>query len=109
MKNKPFKEDLIMANNQPVHKISPDTTWATIWEHIHVGQDRCFDVTVRVYNGDGPWKKTSSLGPDDVLVLAEVLDQAHKWIAAQKEQQAESEQPAARLLTAGLFQEGKTI
>jgi len=97
-----------MANNKPIHEIAPEPTWATIWEHIHVGQDRCFGVAVRAYKRDGPWEKTSSLGPDDLLVLAEVLDQAHTWIAARRSNRQKLNNPPAGDESVGIFNKEKT-
>ena len=44
--------------------------------------------------GDETWKETDSLGFDDLLTMAELLDQAHTWIARQM--QADSKARKAR-------------
>ena len=44
--------------------------------------------------GDETWKETDSLGFDDLLTMAKLLDQAHTWIARQM--QADSKARKAR-------------
>jgi len=35
-------------------------------------------------DGNNNWKDSASFGPDDLLLLAKVADEAHTWIARQR-------------------------
>jgi hypothetical protein len=81
--------------SQPAHKIRISNLSATIWRN---SSDKGVWYSVnpsRSYKkGDETWKETDSLGFDDLMTMAKLLDQAHSWIA--KQMQADSKARKAR-------------
>ncbi len=75
--------------SQPAHKIRISNLSVTIWRNSSE-KGTWYSVTPsRGYKkGDETWKETNSLGFDDLLTMAKLLDQAHTWIA--KQQQADA-------------------
>lgn len=81
--------------SSPAHKLRISNLQATIWRNT---SDKCTWYSVspsRSYKqGDETWKETDSLGTDDLLAMAKLLDQAHSWIIRQM--QADSKARKAR-------------
>lgn len=73
----------------PAHKIRFGVLQATIWRNSG-DKGTWYSVTPsRSYKqGDDSWKETDSLGFDDILGMAKLLDQAHTWIAKQMQADA---------------------
>jgi len=86
--------------SQPAHKIRISNLSVTIWRNV-TDKGTWYSVTPsRSYKkGDETWKETDSLGFDDLLAMAKLLDLAHTWIMHQQQADAkarkESEQAAA--------------
>ena len=70
--------------SQPAHKIRISNLSVTIWRN---SSDKGVWYSVnpsRSYKkGDETWKETDSLGFDDLLTMAKLIDQAHTWISRQ--------------------------
>jgi hypothetical protein len=81
--------------SQPAHKIRISNLSATIWRNVNE-KGTFYSVTPsRGYKtGDETWKQTDSLGIDDLLTMAKLIDQAHTWIVNQM--QADSKARKAR-------------
>jgi hypothetical protein len=82
---------------QPAHKIRISNLSVTIWRNTNSDKGTTwYSVNPsRGYKmGDETWKETDSLGFDDLLTMAKLLDQAHSWIARQM--QADSKAKKAR-------------
>ena len=81
--------------SSPAHKIRISNLSVTIWRN---SSDKGVWYSVnpsRSYKkGDETWKETDSLGFDDLMTMAKLLDQAHTWIARQM--QADSKARKAR-------------
>jgi hypothetical protein len=81
--------------SQPAHKIRISNLSVTIWRN---SSDKGVWYSVnpsRSYKkGDETWKETDSLGFDDLMTMAKLLDQAHTWIA--RPMQADSKARKAR-------------
>lgn len=74
------------TTNKPVYEIRYGAVKATIWvNETSVGPRH--NVTLgRLYkDGDEQWRTSDSLGRDDLLTAAKVLDLAHSWIYSQAE------------------------
>ena len=86
--------------SKPAHKIRIGVLQVTIWRN-HSEKGNWYSVIpARGYKqGDDTWKETDSLGSDDLLTMAKLLDLAHTWIMHQQQADAkarkESEQAAA--------------
>ncbi len=83
--------------SSPAHKIRISNLSATIWRNTNSDKGTTWYSVQpsRSYkNGDETWKDTDSLGFDDLLTMAKLLDQAHSWIARQM--QADSKARKAR-------------
>ena len=86
---------------KPVHEIRLGLVRASIWENKsdfgvrhNVTLERLYPV--KLDENRRTWKSTSSLGRDDLLLGAKVLDLAHTWIHSKPVDDAEaSEEPAA--------------
>jgi hypothetical protein len=79
----------------PAHKIRFGNLSVTIWRNssdkgtwYSVNPSRSYKA------GDETWKDSDSLGFDDLLTMAKLLDQAHTWIA--KQMQADAKARRAR-------------
>jgi hypothetical protein len=85
--------------SQPAHKLRLGVLQVTIWRN-HSEKGNWYSVIPsRSYKqGDDAWKETDSLGFDDLLTMAKLLDQAHTWImhqqAADAKARRESKQAA---------------
>ena len=74
-----------MAKEKPAHEVRLGSVKAAIWRNETTNGVR-FNVTLaRLYKDGDQWKSSDSLGRDDLLVAAKVLDQAHTWIHAQSQ------------------------
>ena len=77
--------------SKPAHKIRSSVLQVTIWRN-HGDKGAWYSVTpARSYKqGDETWRETDSLGFDDLLTMAKLLDQAHTWITHQQQADAKS-------------------
>lgn len=70
-----------MANTQkPLDEVRIGAVKATIWQNETEAGPRHNVTFSRLYKSGDEWKRTSSFGRDDLLVLAKVADQAHSRI-----------------------------
>ena len=70
--------------NKPAHEIRLGLVRATIWANS-LQSGITHNVTLsRSYQKDGKWHSTDSLGRDDLLKVAKILDLAHSWILDQR-------------------------
>jgi hypothetical protein len=85
--------------SQPAHKIRIGTLQVTIWRNQSERGNWYSVIPTRGYKQDDAWKETDSLGFDDLLAMAKLLDLAHTWVLQQQQADAkarkESEQAAA--------------
>jgi hypothetical protein len=64
----------------PVHEIRMGKTKCCIWQNTS-GDKTYHNVTVaRLYKDGDDWKESTSFGRDDLPILAEVVQEAWKWI-----------------------------
>ena len=77
--------------SKPAHKIRMGVLQVTIWRN-HTEKGNWYSVTpARSYKqGDDLWKETDSLGADDLLTMAKLLDLAHTWIMHQQQADAKA-------------------
>jgi hypothetical protein len=80
--------------SSPAHKLRIGVLQVTIWRNVS-DRGNWYSVTPsRGYKqGDDTWKETDSLGFDDILVMAKLLDQAHTWIVAQMQANSKARKP----------------
>ncbi len=80
--------------SSPAHKLRIGVLQVTIWRNVS-DRGTWYSVTPsRGYKqGDETWKETDSLGFDDILVMAKLLDQAHTWIVAQMHADSKARKP----------------
>lgn len=70
--------------NRPAHEIRYGNIKVVIWKN-QTANGSMHNVTVaRIYKEGDEWKESSGFGRDDLLILASALDEAFKWIHAQK-------------------------
>jgi hypothetical protein len=91
------EKEIIMS--KPTHKIRNGVLQVTIWRNTgEKGNWYSVNPTRSYKQGDDIWKDTDSLGFDDLLAMAKLLDQAHTWImnqqAADAKARRESQQAA---------------
>lgn len=68
--------------NKPVQEIRMGRIKVAVWENETENGSR-YNVTLsRLYKDpeDDSWKSSESLGRDDLLIAAKVLNQTHTWI-----------------------------
>lgn len=71
---------MTQPKNKPVAEVKSGLIVASIWKNEGEKGSR-FSVTfARIYKSDDQWKRTTSFGRDDLLILAKVADQAHSKI-----------------------------
>ncbi len=83
--------------SQPAQKIRNGCLSVTIWRNVNE-KGTFYSVTPsRGYKvGDETWKETDSLGFDDLLAMANLLNQAHSWIVEAKRADAKSRKESAQ-------------
>jgi len=70
--------------NRPAHEIRYGNIKVVIWKN-QTANGSMHNVTVaRIYKEGDEWKESNGFGRDDLLILATALDDAFKWIHAQK-------------------------
>ena len=68
-------------SNQPAHKIRYGVLSVTIWRNTSEKGNWYSVIPSRSYKaGDETWKESDSLGFDDLLTMAKLLDLAHTFI-----------------------------
>ena len=77
--------------SKPAYKIRMGVLQVTIWRN-HSEKGNWYSVIpARSYKqGDDAWKETDSLGADDLLTMAKLLDLAHTWIMHQQQADAKA-------------------
>jgi len=85
--------------SQPAHKIRIGSLQVTIWRNHGDNGNWYSCIPSRAYKQEDVWNETDSLGFDDLLAMAKLLDLAHTWIVQQRQADAkrrkESDQAAA--------------
>ena len=82
-----------MANPKPISEVRIGRIKAAIWPNGTDGRTRHNVTFSRLYKDGDEWKSTQSFSRNDLLLLAEVADQAHSRIfelQQAEEPQAES-------------------
>ena len=82
--------------SQPAHKFRDGALQVTIWRNP-TEKGVFYSVTpARGYKKGDAWKETESLGFDDLLAMAKLLNQAHSWIVEAKKADAKLRKDAAK-------------
>ena len=82
--------------SQPAHKLRDGALQVTIWRNP-TEKGVFYSVNpVRGYKKGDAWKETESLGFDDLLPMAKLLNQAHSWIVEAKKADAKARRDAAK-------------
>ena len=83
------EREIIMS--KPAHKIRIGVLQVTIWRNSGEKGSWYSVIPTRSYKqGDDTWRETDSLGSDDLLAMAKLLDQADTWITAQMQADAKA-------------------
>jgi hypothetical protein len=83
------KKENIMS--KPTHKIRQGVLQVTIWRNTSDKGNWYSVIPTRSYKqGDETWKETDSLGFDDLLTMAKLLDLAHTWVMHQQQADAKA-------------------
>jgi hypothetical protein len=86
--------------SQPAHKIRISNLTAVVWRNSGENGNWYSAQISRSYKVDDGWRETDSLGYDDLLSAAKLLDLAHTWImhqvAADRKGRKEAEQATAK-------------
>jgi hypothetical protein len=82
--------------SQPAHKIRSGTLQVTIWRNHGEKGNWYTVIPSRGYRQDDAWKETESLGFDDLLSMAKLLDSAHSWIGHQLDADRKGRKEAAQ-------------
>jgi hypothetical protein len=90
----PEGKEIIMA--QPAHKIRSGVLQVTIWRNHSEKGTWYSAIPSRGYKQDDSWKETDSLGSDDLLAMAKLLDLAHTWIMHQQQADAKARKESER-------------
>jgi hypothetical protein len=82
--------------SQPAHKIRIGNLHVTIWKNPGERGNWYSVIPSRGYKqGDDAWGETDSLGYDDLLTMAKLLDLAHTWIMHQQSADTKARKQAA--------------
>ena len=82
--------------SQPAHKIRIGLLQVTIWRNQSDKGNWYSVIPSRSYKQDDAWKETDSLGFDDLLTMAKLLDQAHTWIMRQQQADTKARKESER-------------
>jgi hypothetical protein len=84
-------------SNTPAHKIRRGVLQVTIWRNTSDKGTWYSVIPSRSYkNGDDMWKESDSLGFDDLLPMAKLLDLADTWIMHQQQADAKARKESAK-------------
>ncbi|MBI3411392.1 MAG: hypothetical protein HY040_23950 [Planctomycetes bacterium] len=81
------------TKTKPVHEVRFGRVKAVIWANKNGDGKVRHNVQVRrIYKEDGSsdWKSSDSLGRDDLLTAAKVLNTAHSWIHEHEQEHEET-------------------
>lgn len=67
----------------PVHEVRIGLVRAAIWANRGKDATRYVVTFERRYRHGEEWNTATSFGPEDLLTLAKVADEAHSWITRQ--------------------------
>jgi hypothetical protein len=82
-------KEIIMS--KPAHKIRSGVLQVTIWRNLSEKGTWYSVIPTRSYKqGDDMWKETDSLGREDLLPMAKLLDLADTWIMHQLQADAKA-------------------
>jgi hypothetical protein len=70
--------------SQPAHRFRDGSLQVTIWRNSGEKGNWYSVIPSRSYKKGDDWKETESLGFDDLLSMAKLLNQAHSWIVDAK-------------------------
>ncbi|MCG3132497.1 MAG: hypothetical protein FLDDKLPJ_03347 [Phycisphaerae bacterium] len=91
-----MNESTKQIRNQPVHEFRIGAIKAVVWANSTTNGIVHNVVPVRLYWDDkGEWQETHSLGRDDLLVAAKVLDTVHTWIVETEQRTSRRSSQAA--------------
>ena len=77
--------------SKPAHKIRDGVLQVTIWRNSGEKGSWYSVTSSRSYKqGDDAWKETDSLGREDLLPMAKLLDLADTWIMHQQQADAKA-------------------
>ena len=77
--------------SKPAHKIRNGVLQVTIWRNNGEKGPWYSVIPTRSYKqGDDMWKETDSLGSEDLLAMAKLLDLADTWIMHQQQADAKA-------------------
>ena len=78
-------------STKPAHKIRIGVLQVTIWRNQgEKGPWYSVNPSRSYKQGEDIWKETDSLGFDDLLTMAKLLDLAHTWIMHQQQADAKT-------------------
>ena len=81
----------------PAHKIRLGVLQVTIWRNSGEKGSWYSVIPSRGYKqGDDAWKETDSLGFDDLLAMAKLLDLAHTWVMHQQQADNKARKESAK-------------
>ncbi len=84
--------------SQPAHKLRISNLTAVVWRNSGENGNWYSVQVSRSYKVDDGWRETDSLGYDDLLTAAKLLDLAHTWVmhqmAADRKGRKQAEQAA---------------
>lgn len=72
-----------MSTNKPAKEFRFGTVKVTVWANTTNAGQRHNVTLGRLYKDGEEWKTSDSLGRDDLLEAAKLLDLAHTWIHEQ--------------------------
>jgi len=81
--------------SQPAKNFRIGVLQVTIWRNPTEKGTFYNVIPSRGYKQDDSWKETDSLGFDDLLTMAKLLDEAHTWIVQQQQADAKARKQAA--------------
>jgi hypothetical protein len=82
--------------SQPAHKFRDGALQVTIWRNPGEKGTWYSVIPSRGYKKGDDWKETESLGFDDLLPMAKLLNQAHTWIIEAKKADAKARKESAQ-------------
>lgn len=72
-------------NNRPVHEIRMGAVKASIWKNEAKNGGSFYSASFHTLYRDpeGSWRRSSSFGREDLLLLAKVADEVHSYMLLQ--------------------------
>ena len=80
-----FKEEMMEENNRPVREFRIGAVKASIWKNEAKNGGSYYSASFHTLyrDSEGSWRRSSSFGREDLLLLAKIANEVHTYMVLQ--------------------------